>query len=253
MTDIQIFNHEDFGGVRVVEIDGQPFFVGADVANALGYANPRDALAKHVDSEDKRASQIATPSGIQTMTVINESGVYSLILRSNLPKAKEFKRWVTSVVLPSIRKHGVYMTPDAAEKILLNPDFIIQLAQQVKDAQAKIAELQPKASYYDLILNCKDLVSVTKIAKDYGMSGVKFNRLLDELDVQFRQSGVWILKQKFAKLGWAQTKTHNYLADNGETHCKVLTYWTQKGRVGLYDLLKARGYLPLIEQEEHNG
>ena len=99
---LQIFDNPEFGTIRTVEIDGEVYFVGKDVATALGYVNTNDALAKHVDAEDKRGSQIATPSGVQTMTVINESGLYSLILSSNLPRAKEFKRWVTADVLPKI-------------------------------------------------------------------------------------------------------------------------------------------------------
>ncbi len=113
MNELQIFNNPEFGDIRVVEVDGEPWFVGKDMAEALGYSNPRDALAKHVDAEDKRASRITTPSGEQEMTIINESGVYSLIFSSRLEKAREFKRWVTSVVLPSIRKHGAYIAPQA--------------------------------------------------------------------------------------------------------------------------------------------
>ena len=262
MTNIQIFNHEEFGGVRVIEINGQPFFVGADVANALGYANSRKAIADHVDAEDK-IDGVTIRDAIgreQKAVVINESGVYSLILRSNLPKAKEFKRWVTSVVLPSIRKYGVYATDNFIEKAIADPDFAIRILSELKKTRAEcdnlksiIAANQHKVNYYDLVLGCDDLVSVTKIAKDYGMSAVKFNQLLHELGVQFKQGGVWILYQKFAKHGWAQTKTHNYLDINGEIHCKFVTYWTQKGRRGLYELLKIHGYIPLIEQEARHG
>lgn len=117
MNDLQVFNNPEFGKMRTVEIDDEPWFVGKDVAAALGYSNTKDALRKHVAPEDKRGSQIATPSGAQDMTIINESGVYSLIFSSKLPKAKEFKRWVTSEVLPSIRKHGGYLTPELAQQI----------------------------------------------------------------------------------------------------------------------------------------
>lgn len=108
MNEIQVFNNPEFGEIRTVNIDGEPWFVGKDVAQVLGYSNPRDALYKHVDADDKGASQIATPSGIQEMTIINESGLYSLILSSKLPGAKKFKHWVTSEVLPSIRKTGSF-------------------------------------------------------------------------------------------------------------------------------------------------
>ena len=124
MNDLQIFNSPEFGEIRATEIDGEPWFAGKDIAKALGYNNTKDALARHVDSEDKRGSRIPTPSGEQEMTIINESGVYSLIFSSRLEKAKEFKRWVTSVVLPSIRKHGAYITPQA------QPDAALQAVVQ---------------------------------------------------------------------------------------------------------------------------
>lgn len=129
---LQIFNNPEFGDVRTVVLDEQPFFVGADVATALGYADTFGALKKHVDDEDKqncRNDSFVSPRG---MTVINESGVYSLILRSNLPKAKEFKRWVTSEVLPSIRKHGVFATDAFIEKAIANPDFAIKILAELK-------------------------------------------------------------------------------------------------------------------------
>ena len=109
--------------------------------------------------------------------------------------------------------------------------------------------MQPKADYCDVILNCKDLVSVSKIAKDYGMSATVMNKLLNELGVQYRQGDIWLLYQKYAKLGWTATKTHEYLGDDGKNHSKVHTYWTQKGRLGLYHLLKAKGYLPNVEKK----
>ena len=124
---LQIFTNEQFGSVRIVGIDGEGWLVGKDVAEILGYVNSRDALAKHVDEEDKRVSQIATPSGTQSMTVINESGLYSLILSSKLPKAKEFKHWVTAEVLPTIRKYGVYATKDFALKAIADPKFAVEI------------------------------------------------------------------------------------------------------------------------------
>lgn len=114
MNELQIFNHVEFGNICTLTIDGVPWFVGKDVATVLGYSNTRDALSKHIEAEDKRGSQIATPSGIQEMTIINESGLYSLILSSKLETAKRFKRWVTSEVLPSIHKHGA---TDAVKEI----------------------------------------------------------------------------------------------------------------------------------------
>lgn len=117
MNELQVFNNPEFGKIRAIEIDGEPWLVGKDVARALGYSNTKDALAKHVDPEDRRGSRIATPSGTQEMTVINESGLYSLIFSSRLPDAKRFKRWVTSEVLPSIRKTGSYSLPGAVQVV----------------------------------------------------------------------------------------------------------------------------------------
>ena len=127
MTDLQIFNSPEFGAIRTIEKDGEPWFVGKDVAAALGYKEPTKAAREKVDDDDKGVSKIDTPSGIQEMTIINESGLYSLVLSSKLPTAKKFKRWVTNEVIPSIRKHGAYMTPETLEKVLLSPDTLMQL------------------------------------------------------------------------------------------------------------------------------
>lgn len=259
MNELKIFENKQFGTIRTVEIDSTPYFVGKDVAEVLGYSNPRDALAKRVDDEDKGVANCDTLGGKQQLTVINESGLYSLILSSKLPKAKEFKRWVTSEVLPAIRKHGVY----AVDEVLENPDMLISALQALKEEKAKakrltetlavqeqqIAELQPKASYYDVVLNCKDLVSVTEIAKDYGKSAKWLNEKLHELGIQFKQGGkTWLLYQKYAEKGYTSTKTQTYNGNDGEIHTRVHTYWTQKGRLFIYDKLKAENILPVMEK-----
>ena len=199
----------------------------------------------------------------QKVWIINESGLYTVILRSDKPQAKPFRKWVTSEVLPSIRKHGAYMTEQTLERALTSPDFLIELATQLKTEQEQrrrlettvavqeqqIAELQPKASYYDVVLNCKDLLSITTIAKDYGKSGVWLNRYLHENGVQYKQGQNWLLYQKYAEKGYTSTKTQTFNGMDGQQHTKVHTYWTQKGRLFIYDLLKMNGLLPLIEQE----
>ncbi len=261
MNEMKIFTNEEFGEVRVLEQGGSPWFVGKDVAEKLGYSNTRDALAKHVDGEDKGDVAIRDAIGREQSTIIiNESGLYSLVLSSKLESAKRFKRWVTSEVLPSIRRHGMY----AMDELIENPDLAInaltalkeerakrkalELENQVKDQQ--IAELQPKASYYDLVLQCKDLLSMTEIAKDYGMSAKKMNKLLHELGVQFNQSGVWFLYAKYQDKGYTQTKTQNYNKPDGTQGAKTHMYWTQKGRLFLYELLKQNGILPMIERDD---
>lgn len=260
MNELQIFNNEEFGSVRTVTIDNEPYFVGRDVAEILGYSNTRDALAKRVDAEDK-LDGVAICDSIgreQTPVLINESGLYSLILSSKLPTAKRFKHWVTSEVLPSIRKHGVY----AIDELLANPDTLISALQELKAERERakaleqtvavqyqqIAEMQPKASYYDVVLNCKDLVAISVIAKDYGWSAKKMNKYLHKKGVQFKQGNIWLLYQDYAELGYTSTKTHSYNGNDGTIHTKPHTYWTQKGRLFIYDLLKSDGHVPLIEQ-----
>lgn len=259
MNELKIFENEQFGTIRTVEIDNTPYFVGKDVAEILGYERADNAIRTHVDDEDKLMHQISASGQGRNMTVINESGLYSLILSSKLPKAKEFKRWVTSEVLPAIRKHGVY----AVDEVLENPDMLISALQALKAEKEKakrltetlavqeqqIAELQPKASYYDVVLNCKDLVSVTEIAKDYGRSAKWLNEKLHELGIQFKQGGkIWLLYQKYAEKGYTSTKTQTYNGTDGEIHTKVHTYWTQKGRLFIYDCLKAENILPVMEK-----
>ena len=267
MNDIQIFENSEFGKIRTLKIDGEPWFVGKDIAEKLGYAKPRNAIAKHIDSEDKKDAPIQGDlGGIQTMTVINESGLYSLVLSSKLPSAKAFKRWVTSEVLPSIRKHGAYMTEQVLEEVTKNPDFMIGLLQKLKAEKQKneelqtavmaqsrqISEMKPKASYYDIVLNCKDLVSVTQIAKDYGKSAQWLNNFLAEKKIQFKRNKNWLLYQKYSEAGYASTKTQIFNGRDGEVHTSVHTYWTQKGRLFLYGLLKQHGILPMIEKENHD-
>lgn len=253
MNELEIFKNSEFGEIRSLNIEGQPYFVGKDITEVLGYSNSRKALIDHVDSEDKGVTKCDTLGGMQDLTIINESGLYSLILSSKMPTAKKFKRWVTNEVLPTIRKHGAYMTDDVLKQAISNPDFLIQLATELKNAKLEnkvkdqqIQELQPKATYYDMVLQCEDLITVTAIAKDYGLSAKKLNMILHDNKIQYKQSNVWLLYQKYAHFGYTQTKTEVF---DGGKHAKVHTYWTQKGRLFIYHLLKELGYLPLIEQD----
>lgn len=251
MMEIQTFNFEN-QQVRTIEIENEPYFVGKDVATILGYSNPQKAVRDHVDEEDKTLNETFTVNGTQPV-LINESGLYSLILSSKLPNAKKFKRWVTSEVLPAIRKHGGYLTEQKLEEALLNPDTLINLATQLKQeregrliAEQRVNELTPKATYYDLVLQNNTLLSITKIAKDYGWSGTKMNHFLHENKVQFKQGDTWLLYQKYADKGYTQSKTN--IVDGGKKTV-MHTYWTQKGRLFIYELMKSKGYLPVIERE----
>lgn len=253
----QLFNFQG-QQVRTVTIDDEPYFVGKDIATILGYSNTRDALAKHVDIEDKNTVAIhdGITRGNPNQTVINESGLYSLILSSKLPQAKEFKHWVTSEVLPTIRKHGAYMTPAKIEEVLTDPDTIIQLATQLKQeregrliAEQKVNELTPKATYYDKVLSDKSLVTITQIAKDYGMSGRAMNKKLHELKVIYKQGQTWLLYAKYQKTGWTHSETVMVPKKDGTEKAVLNTKWTQQGRLGLYELLKSNDIIPLIEQD----
>lgn len=264
MNELKIFENPEFGSIRTLEKDGKILFCGSDIAKALGYAIPSKAVNTHCKSEGVSKMEVPTNGGMQEMLFITEGNVYRLITHSKLPAAEQFERWVFDEVLPDIRKHGAYMTADTLEAAILNPDYLIQILTALKGEQEKrkaleaetavqkqqIAELQPKASYYDVVLNCKDLLSVTEIAKDYGKSGTWLNKKLHELGVQFKQGKIWLLYQKYAEKGYTSTKTHTYPADDGEVHTKVHTYWTQKGRLFIYEQLKGEGILPLIEREQ---
>ena len=179
MTNIQVFNNPEFGDVRVVEQNGEPWFVGKDVAEIVGHENPERAIRKYVEDDDKGVTDLVTPGGKQRATVINESGVYSLILSSKLPRAKEFKRWVTAEVLPSIRKHGAYMTETTLEKALTSPDFLIRLATELKQEQEKriAAEKQieidrPKVVFADAVAVADDSILIGELAKLIRQNGV---------------------------------------------------------------------------------
>lgn len=263
MSELQIFKNAEFGSVRTLAINDEPYFVARDVAEILGYSNPRKAIIDHVDEEDKTDGVTIRDSigREQTPVLINESGLYSLILSSKMPNAKKFKRWVTSEVLPAIRKHGIY----AIDEVLNNPDMLIAALTELKAEREKtklltetvavqkqqISEMKPKASYYDVVLNCKDLVAISVIAKDYGWSANRMNQYLHKKGVQYKQGNkIWLLYQKYSELGYTSTKTNSYSGSDGTVHTKPHTYWTQKGRLFIYELLKSDGILPNIEREK---
>ncbi|MFB9770114.1 phage antirepressor [Lactiplantibacillus modestisalitolerans] len=248
----------DFNGslVRTVIINNEPYFVGKDSALAIGYTNTRKAIRDHVKSKYRREERIGTPSGVQTMTVIAEPGVYQLASQSKLPTAEPFQDWVYEQVLPTIRKHGAYMTDAKIEEVLTDPDTIIKLATQLKDeragrqlAEQKVKQLQPKADYYDRILANTGLITTTSIAKNYGMSAVRFNQLLHDAGVQFNQSGSWYLYSKYQRHGYTHTVPIPIEHRDGRPDVKMQTKWTQRGHKFIYELLKKLDVLPMIERE----
>ena len=255
---IQVFNNEDFGVVRTIMIDGEPWFVGKDVALALGYTNPQKAIRDHVDEEDKGVNEMFTPGGTQKIPTINESGLYSLILASKLPDARRFKRWITSEVLPTIRKTGQYGGALTSEQALIlaivqsdAPENRALALPEYREAitvplQAVIEEQKPKVTYYDVVMRSDDLIPTTVIAKDYGFSASKLNSLLNEFGVQFKLGGQWFLYSKYAGCGYMHSVTS--IARTG--HVCMRSQWTQKGRKFVYDVMKKNGHLPLIEKAE---
>lgn len=259
-NEIQIFENAEFGSIRTVEIDNKPYFIGKDVAEVLGYSNTPKAIRDHIDDEDKLTERIVLSGQNRETIIINESGLYSLILSSKLPTAKKFKRWVTSEVLPTIRRHGMYAT----DELIANPDIAIAAFTALKEEREKtkmletenarqrqiIGELKPKSDYTDKILNNKGLVTISQIAKDYGMSGRKMNNLLYEYGIQYKQSGQWLLYAKYHDKGYTHSKTINIVRSDGTPDITMETKWTQKGRLFIYDLLKSKHILPLIEMEK---
>ena len=237
-NELKTFTNDNFGSIRGIEIDGEGWLVGRDVAKALGYKNISDALKKHVDEEDKGVAKCDTLGGIQEMTVINESGFYSLVLGSKLPNAKKFKKWVTSEVLPSIRKHGMYAT----DELLDNPDLLIQIATKLKEERElnrrlqeeneeknKLIEKQkPKAEFYDEIIDSTTVIGMKEVADILKVKGYGRNNLFKFL----RENGILNRKnepyRKYIEQGLFEIKESKYIVDN-EVKIKPTTYVTQKG------------------------
>ena len=243
--------------VRTIEKNGEPWFVGKDIAVALGYSAPRNAIQAHVDNEDKTTALIqCTGSEYKSNAVIiNESGLYSLILSSKLTSAKKFKRWVTSEVLPSLRKHGAYFTAETLHKTMSDPRELAKLLTTLADEQEKRRKLEEenaflsvKANYYDRILQSKNSVPVTQIAKDYGMTAIAFNKMLHDYGIQYSIRNSWVLYAEYANLGYTQSKTYQIGDDKAIMH----TCWTQAGRIFLYNFLAERGITPMCEREDYD-
>ena len=271
MNEVKIFENEEFGKVRtLIEGEDKVLFCGTDVAQALGYSNTTDALKRHCRCIVKReVPHPQSPEKNLETNFIPESDVYRLIFGSKLEDAEKFQNWIFDDVIPTIRKTGGYVNNDElfietyffqveeSTKAMLRATLATvrevneknrQLEQTVGIQSQQIAELQPKATYYDVVLQCEDLISITAIAKDYGKSARWMNNYLHEKGVQYRQGDIWLLYQTNAERGYTITKTFKY-EDGGENHVKVHTYWTQKGRLFIYELMKSDGHLPIIEQE----
>lgn len=233
----QIFKNEEFGQIRTCTMDGETYFVGKDVASALGYKNTMDALMRHVDEEDKQTSGFTMGSHRYSMTVVNESGLYSLILSSKLDSARRFKRWVTSEILPAIRKNGHYELEQRTRKLENRNTLLEEISAQQK----------PLTDYARHILSSTQTVTITQIAQDYGFTAVRFNELLKHLHIQHKVGGQWILYAPHIGKGYVQSFSSYFVQPDGEVQVKLHTRWTQSGRLFLYEELKRAAVLPLIE------
>ncbi|MBU0437795.1 phage antirepressor [Staphylococcus succinus] len=252
MQELQTFNFEELP-VRTLTVDEEPYFVGKDVAEILGYSNTRDALNRHVDDEDKKnlTSRNTTLENLPNrgLTAVNESGLYSLIFSSKLESAKRFKRWVTSDVLPSIRKHGIYATDNVIEQTIQNPDYIINVLMEYKQEkennlllQQEIGELKPKADYVDEILKSPGTMTITQIAADYGLSAQKLNKLLHEARLQRKVGKQWVLYTEHMNKAYTKSETINIVRSDGAPDTQPQTKWTQKGRLKIHEILTDYGY-----------
>ena len=233
----QIFKNKEFGQIRTCMVDGETYFVGKDVASGLGYKNTKNALMRHVDEEDKLGARFTTSGQNRDMIVINESGLYTHILSSKLDSARRFKRWVTSEVLPQIRKNGRYELEQQNRVLESRNALLEEITVQQK----------PLTDYARFILSSTQTVTITQIAQDYGMTPVGMNQLLFKLHIQHKVGGQWILYIPYLNKGYVQSFSSYFVKSDGEVQVTLHTRWTQSGRLFLYEELKKAGVLPLIE------
>ncbi len=250
---IRIFENDEFGTIRVIDIDGTPWWVLKDMGTALGLSDT-SRIAERLDSDELTRIKLVSGGQNRLMYAVNESGLYAVILRSDKPKARDFRRWITHEVLPSIRKHGAYITDNVLEEMEKNQEYAEKLISALQAERAKKAALinrlekaAPKVQYCDVLLQCPDAVQATIIAKDYGMSTVAFNKLLHGLHVQYKVGDTWVLYKEYADKGYTVTRTYHVNENTASIH----TYWTQRGRFFLYDFLKWHGIIPEAEKVQN--
>ena len=239
---IELLHSEEFGNIRVVRDEqGDLLFCGRDVAKALGYKKPENAIAAHVDDEDKTSTLIqGSGSNYKSKTIfINESGLYSLILRAEVDTAKRFAKWVTSEVLPSIRRTGGYMLnrPDESnEEIMARALLVAQ--DTIRRANKQIDFLTPKAEYAEEVLQSETCLTTRQIAKELGMTAQALNRLLEAHRIQFYQSRQWMLYREYADKGLAQNRTFHYQDSKGKAQTQTQMVWTERGRLFIHTMVR---------------
>jgi len=247
---IQVFEHAEFGRLEMLLINEKPYFPATECAKVIGHTNPERAIREFC----KGVTETVTPSagGNQKKKYIPEGDLYRLIIRSKLPAAERFEEWVFDDVLPSIRKHGGYVTDNTLDQLINNPEAAINFFSALKEERTKkealerhIIKMTPKVRYYDLILQCTSAIPISIIAKDYGLSAVAFNRLLHSFKVQYKVRGTWLLYNEHCGKGLTISKTYHITGKTSAIH----TYWTQKGRKFIYEVLKHYGILPQVERK----
>ena len=232
MDNLQVFTKDEFGTIRTVQMNNETYFVGKDVAESLGYKDTSDALKKHVLDEDKLTRRFTDSGQSREMYVINESGLYALIFGSKLESAKRFKHWVTSEILPSIRKHGIYATDNVIDNILNNPDFGIELLTKLKEERVARLEAERKNA---ILTHVNKTYTMTEIAKELNMkSATELNKYLAEKKIQYKVNGTWVFYSDYSNLGYEDIKQE--VLDSGKViyHRKI----TQLGRefiIGLFE------------------
>lgn len=252
-NEVQVFDN-----LKVKEVNGQVMFDAESAAIGLGISDV--AKSGNVVARWQRVNKylgIATSGdAIKRGDFITEPQFYKLAIKANNETAERFQAWVTEEVLPSIRKHGAYLTNDKIEEILLSPDTLIKVATELKNEREKnvlltqqVSESRPKADYYDKIMQSKSLVTITQIAKDYGWSAKQMNDKLHDLGVQYKIGGQWVLYSKHQDKGYTFSTTVDITKKDGSSDVRMNTKWTQKGRVFIYSLLKENNILPTIERE----
>lgn len=239
MNEIKIFKNQEFGAIRTISNEqGDVLFCANDVCNALGYDQPRKAVKRHVCEEDGTKHTILTNGGKQLATFINESGLYALILSSKLESARRFKHWVTSEVLPSIRKQGGYIVarPEESDEVILARALQIMQATLLRRDE-QIALLKPRAEYADHVLDSISCFTVTQIGKELGMTGHDLNMLLCSHKIQYVQSGQYLLYADYARQGLAKNRNFEYHTPDGELRTRTYLVWTERGRDFIHRLV----------------
>ncbi|MDU1409696.1 MAG: phage antirepressor KilAC domain-containing protein [Veillonella sp.] len=242
MTNLQIFNNDRFGQVRIVPVDGELMFVAKDVCDCLEITKHRDAISR-LDSDERGSVKLDTLGGKQDIAAINEYGLYSLVLSSRKPEAKEFKRWITHDVIPAIRKTGSYSMvipqtlPEALRAYADEVESHNATKAIVAQQEQQIAEFKPVKDYVDKILSSKSCLAITQIAADYGLSAQELNKILHEAGLQRKVGDQWILYKQHMAKGFTKSETFTFCRSDGRLDSKITTKWTQKGRLEIHSIL----------------